>query len=205
MIMLSILIPTIPERSNEFDVLFNKLTEQKTECERLHDSLEEVEIIYATGLRHDQGGVTVGAKRNSLVEQAQGKYLCFVDDDDNIPGNYVESLLRLCQNDADIITFKQLLKTDFYWSIVNFNIAHEENEEATPEQEIKRRPFHVCPIRSEIAKKYLFPDKNNAEDWAWMEQVLSEVVTQSHSNLILHEYNHSSVHSAVDQIERNEV
>jgi hypothetical protein len=81
------------------------------------------------------------------------------------------------------------------------NIKHS-NEEATPENIVKRNAWHICPVKSELAKKHQFNNKNNAEDWDWMERVLGGVFTQYKLNVILHQYNHSSEHSAVDQIER---
>jgi glycosyltransferase involved in cell wall biosynthesis len=48
-----------------------------------------VEII----VEGDAGEMTVGKKRNILLEKASGDYVCFVDDDDMVPDYYVSHIL----------------------------------------------------------------------------------------------------------------
>jgi glycosyltransferase involved in cell wall biosynthesis len=42
-----------------------------------------VEILYDDAL-----GITIGEKRNRLLERASGKYCCFIDDDDDVADTY---------------------------------------------------------------------------------------------------------------------
>ena len=37
---------------------------------------------------------TIGEKRNWLLEQAKGEYVVFVDDDDLVTNNYVQSIMK---------------------------------------------------------------------------------------------------------------
>lgn len=199
---LSILIPTIAERSQMLDYLQIKLLKQIVTVNTIHPNLGKVQICIDDSPKFLDGGKTVGQKRDDLVQQAEGEYLCFLDDDDDIPANYIETILRAIESKADIITFRSLFKCDYYWTIIDMSLAFG-NEEANPEEVVKRSAWHICPMRSEIAKKHRFnTDKNNAEDWDWMSRVLQDIKTQHKTNIILHQYNHSSTYSAVDAIYR---
>lgn len=199
-IVLSILIPTIPERLNKRIDLQVMLQRQIDFINETHPTLGKIEVLIDNDKKFIYGGKTVGQKRNDLVQRANGKYLCFLDDDDEVPFNYIETILRAALMSPDIITFNSLFKCDTYWTLIDMSIQNE-NEESTPERIVKRNAWHICPMKSEIVKKYSFPNKNNAEDWEWMKQVLTEIKTEIKLNTILHQYNHSNLISAVDEIE----
>ena len=200
---LSILIPTLPQRKKMFNILRKNLTAQIDYVHTTHPSLGQVEILFDSSKKFLKGGLSVGAKRDALKCRATGEYLVFVDDDDMIAPNYLESILRLMESNPDIITFRSLYKSSTYWGIVDMNLNHAENEQMNDSTIVKRQPFHVCPIRTSIAQQHSFPDINNAEDWGWMVKVLTDCKTQSHSDQILHQYNDFSTTSAVNEIECN--
>jgi hypothetical protein len=127
----------------------------------------------------------------------------FVDDDDIVAPNYVQQILRLTETNPDIITFRSFYNSDNYWSIVDMNLIHSQNEQMNESVIVKRQPFHVCPIRTTIAQRHTFPDINNGEDWGWMQKILPDCHTQAHTDQILHQYNDFSTTSAVNEIECN--
>ena len=200
---LSILIPTLPQRKKMFNILRKNLTAQIDFVHSTHASLGQVEILFDSSKKFLKGGLSVGAKRDALKCRATGEYLVFVDDDDIVAPNYLESILRLMESNPDIITFRSLYKSSTYWGIVDMNLNHAENEQMNDITIVKRQPFHVCPIRTSIAQLHSFPDINNGEDWAWMQKVLPDCKTQAHSDMILHQYNDFSTTSAVNEIECN--
>lgn len=200
---LSILIPTLPQRKKMFNILRKNLTSQIDFVHSTHPSLGQVEILFDSSKKFLKGGLSVGAKRDALKCRATGDYLVFVDDDDMIAPNYLESILRLMESNPDIITFRSLYKSEHYWGIVDMNLNHAENEQMNDSTIVKRQPFHVCPIRTSIAQQHSFPDINNAEDWGWMVKVLSDCQKQAHSDQILHQYNDFSITSAVHEIEQS--
>ena len=200
---LSILIPTLPNRRKLFNALYKKLTAQIDYVHTTHPSLGQVEILFDKSKKFLKGGLSVGAKRDALKCRATGEYLVFVDDDDMIAPNYLESILRLMESNPDIITFRSLYKSSTYWGIVDMNLNYAENEQMNDSTIVKRQPFHVCPIRTSIAQQHSFPDINNAEDWGWMVKVLSDCQKQAHSDQILHQYNDFSITSAVHEIEQS--
>lgn len=200
MTKLSILIPAIPERITSRKKLVDNLSLQKEKCFDRHPSLGAVDILINENPTFLNGGPSIGETRNELVKMAGSEYLCFLDDDEAIAPNYIESLLRLCHQEPDICTFRALMKLKDYWGIVDMRLAYSVNDQATPEYTIRRRPWHMCPVKSSFAKLYEFEDKNNAEDFTWMEKVLIHCSTEAHTEKILFQYNHGN-HSEADKIE----
>lgn len=203
--VLSILIPTIPERDNKFSHILNKVLLQADHLSAWHHTLGNVEVIWDDSKSFRNGGLSIGKKREALVKRATGKYLCFLDDDEDIAPNYVETLVRLCQKHYDIITFRSFIKNDFYWGLVDMSLKNQTNEEATPEKIIKRTPWHICPVLSKYAKMYDFEDINYGEDWKWFEKVLRHCQSEAHTDQILHSYQHSSKTSEADKITQHEL
>jgi len=186
-----------------FTSLFNELHSQVHYIESVHPSLGNVQILVDDSKRFLDGGLSIGKKREALVRRAEGRYLCFLDDDDSIAKNYLETILRLCQQDADVITFRNFSRLASYWMVVDMSLNHEVNEEATPDAMVCRRPWHTCPVKSVYAKIHQFSDTNYGEDWEWFEQVLKHCQTEAKTNAIIHEYHHG-IHSESDKIINDE-
>lgn len=198
MIQLSILIPTIPERREMFFRLTDKINRQITYCSTVHPSLGRVELLFDDSKKFLDGGLSIGKKRESLVKRAEGIYSCFVDDDEDVSPDYVESLLRLTQREADIITFRNITILENYWMIVDMGI-HYPNDQPNGKHMIRRRPWHICPVKTTFAKMYDFEDSNYGEDFGWMDKVLKHVTTEAKTEAVLHMYRHGK-HSEADKI-----
>ncbi len=199
--VLSILIATFPERHSVFIKLLNELMRQVYFMNNTHPTLGLVEILFDNSEKFLSGGKSIGSKRNDLRKRATGTYMCYCDDDDLIAPNFVETLVRLCQEDADIVTFRCLYKGSGYWSLLNMSLDNKVNQEANPNSIIQRTPWHVCPVKTSIAQKEHFDEGlNHNEDFTWMEKILKHVNSQSHTDVILTQYNHSEKNSEADKI-----
>ncbi len=196
--ILSILIPSIPKRADKLRKLFYVLLNQIDQLKQ-HEMLGKVELVVDDSNSFLEGGLSIGKKRQKLVSEATGKYLCFLDDDESISPNYVETLLRLCNCDLDVCTFRSIIKLDSAWGMVDMRLVYKTNDQFSPEYIMRRPPWHICPVRSEFAKLYEFEDINNAEDYAWFEKVLTHCTTEAHTDKILFQYNHNK-HSEADLI-----
>lgn len=197
--MLNILIPSIPDRSKRLSLLVDSLQTQIDYCNKYHSDLGSVTLIVDNSKKYLDGGLSIGEKRDSLLNRSFDKYICFLDDDDGIAPNYVETLLRLCNEDKDVCTFKSLFTCDDYWTIIDMGLNNS-NEQATPDNYVKRNAWHVCPIKRDIAINYSFSDLNHNEDWTWMEKVLKDIKTEAKSNRIIHNYKHYKLVSEADKI-----
>lgn len=204
MIMLSILIPTIPERVDMCVTLLNKIKKQYDYILHVHPSLGDVEFIIDEKPRFLDGGPSIGKKREGLVRRAAGRYLCFLDDDEDIAGNYLETLLRLCQSRADVITFRSLANLDSYWCVVDMSLSHKVNDETAPDIIAKRPPWHICPVKSHLAKVHTFEDSNYGEDWGWFQKVITGCNSEAKTNAVIHMYRHRSAVSEADKITKQE-
>lgn len=196
--MLSVLTPSTPERAKMLTIIRDELTRQYFDCSEIHASLGLVELVCDDSKSFLDGGLSIGKKREALVQRASGKYLCFLDSDDWIAPNYIESLLRLCQHNTDIVSFRNISKFENYWCVVDQSI-HFTNDGASPNYIVRRKPAHICPVRSEFAKLYDFDDSNYGEDASWMDKVLRHCTTEIKTEQILHEYRHGA-HSESDKI-----
>lgn len=196
--ILSILIPVTPERSEMVQPLYAELKRQKEYMHSIHSTLGEIEILVDERERFLDGGPSIGKKREALVKRATGKYCCFVDSDDMIPGNYMESIVRACQYHADIITFKAFARLADYWAIIDMSIRYPPKE-ATPTGTVQRAPSLVCPVRISLAKQVPFDDTNYGEDSSWMNKILTRCKGEKHIDMILYEYRHGA-HSEADNI-----
>lgn len=201
--LLSILIPTIESRKQKFKNLEWKLRMQVLAWFVQHKT-KSVEIISDDSPTFLEGGKSIGQKRNDLLQRATGQYACFFDDDDTPAPNYLQTLLALCNEGNDVVTFNTLVKTDYYWTVINMSLANAANEETAPGRIIERTPWHICPVKTEIAKQIPFAHINHNEDWTWMQQVIPHLKTESHTNAILTQYTHSDAGSEADKIVKHE-
>lgn len=204
MTILSILIPSIPETSNLTDDLNWFITKQINELYYNHPSLGQVEVLIDNSKKFNDGGLSIGKKREALVNRASGKYLCFLDNDDWVSPNYIEALVRLCHLNADVVSFRNITKTDYYWTIVDMSINYP-NDDASPKFITRRKSFHICPVLTRFAKMESFENSNYGEDWSWMNKVLTHCTTEVKTDEVLHEYRHSKLTSEADKITTHEL
>lgn len=199
--VLSILIPSIPERIEKFTGLKREIMTQINYIYEVHPALGSVQVVTNLSKSFKDGGPSIGRKRQTLIERASGKYLCFLDDDESVAPNYVETILRLIyDDDPDVVCFRSIAKMDNFWTIIDMSLKNKENEQATPDNIVNRLPWHICPVRSEFAKKEIFNDSNYGEDWQWFERVLKLCKMEVKSNAVIHQYNHSNKHSMADNV-----
>lgn len=157
-----ILICTIEERQPLFDRLCDKLTGQISD----NDLSNFVRILSVC----DNRRITIGEKRNMLLEHSMADYTCFVDDDDDVSDNYVKliydaiSLGKDCVSLIGEITFDGTDCKRFIHSI-KYNKYFEANNTYF------RPPNHLNPMKREIAITKKFPKINMSEDTDWAMQL----------------------------------
>ena len=161
--LLSILIPCVPSRlSLQASALLAKL-----EAQRELDKLD-VEIL----LLCDNKRRPVGAKRQALLEQARGQYVAFCDDDDDVSDDYLLSLCSGAIRGKDVVTFRQrVIVTGQGEGEALFSLHHASDEPFGVGAQFKRRPWHVCAYRRELALRGVCTEKNYGEDADWVDQV----------------------------------
>ena len=172
---LSILICSLTERRNIFlDRLLSKLEPQVQN--------KNVEILVFS----DNAKRSIGQKRNDAIEMANGKYTCFIDDDDLISDDYVDLILKEIRDwSPDVIVFDALITFDDQRpKIVKYG---REFDYCEKEEAYYRHPNHLMVHKKSNITEW-FKDIKTGEDDEWASRMLSRIVTQSRIDKILYFY-----------------
>ena len=169
--MLSILIPTLENRKEQFERLTGKIKKQIAQ-NHLESELEILDFP-------DNGEHTVGHKRNILIEQAQGEFIVFIDDDDDINIHYVKLICDAIRKYQDIdciglkgrVTFAGKSPHQFIHSI-------QYKEYSSNNGAYYRPPYHLNPMRRSIAQRYKFEDISYSEDIDWAMRICRDEALQ---------------------------
>lgn len=159
----SILICTLEERQEKFNKIHEKLTKQ-IDTNQLND---QVEILY---FKDKRGEHSVGLKRNDLIARSQGKYVSFIDDDDDVHERYIAIIHEKLLQNPDCVSLTGIITTNgqnpkkFIHSIAYDHYFENDGVYYRP-------PNHLNPIKREIAKQFLFPTINYGEDTNWAMQI----------------------------------
>jgi glycosyltransferase involved in cell wall biosynthesis len=153
--LLSILTCTLPERAHYLKRLSEVITNQIAD--------KPVEFLVDPRPRN----VPTGTKRNDLIRQCKGAWVCFIDDDDRIADDYVSSILKALESNPDVVTFEGTY-TENGRNKVDWVIKLGERYEARTENGkymFFRYPNHLSVIRKSIANRVRFPDVWQGEDY----------------------------------------
>ena len=148
------------------------------------DAMEKVEVIWDSAAE-----CTTGRKRNHLLTLSKGKYVVFIDDDDEIVENYIELILDALEQQPDVdcvgmrgyITFDGGNRKD--WSIS----MHHKYWHETP-QEYCRTPNHISPVKRQIAMIAKFPETSYGEDMEYSKRILPHIKSEIFINEYLYHY-----------------
>lgn len=119
--------------------------------------------------------MSIGAKRNRLMEMATGEYVAYIDDDDEIGTDYFAKVLEAIERDEpDVIGLMGVMR----WMknrtrSVNYRFYHtiENNRWFRSKRGYERPPNHLNPIRRDIASRFEFKDISHGEDQDWSERI----------------------------------
>lgn len=89
---ISILIPTMNSRRSLFEEVLREVRRQIAETPEI-----KVEILWES----DNGEMTLGHKRNVLMDKCNGKYHCFIDDDDMIAPYFLKTFVPMIHGGID--------------------------------------------------------------------------------------------------------
>jgi hypothetical protein len=188
--ILSILTPTIRGRESHLSKLQTNIEDQSL---KLKNSGRVEHLWFG-----DNRARSIGAKRQALVDIARGQYIAFVDDDDDVSGDYVTSLLEAAQTGADVITFRQRAIYNGLESEVHFGALNQDGP-FTPGGITLRAPWHVCAWKREVVQGCLFGESNYGEDLVWCQQARKRIRTAHHIDKVLHTYRHDAATTAAPE------
>jgi glycosyltransferase involved in cell wall biosynthesis len=173
---LSILIPSMVKRRDLFTRLMYVLHPQLT---------HEIELVVDV----DNGEMSIGLKRQRLLERALGDYIVFIDDDDLVANIYVKEILEAIEQKPDAVGFNGeiiSLKNDKS-QVFEMTSKHKKWSQGK-DGTFYRGIEHLSPVRREIALKVGFPDKHCGEDHDYSIGVNKLIDTEVYIDKVLYRY-----------------
>lgn len=174
-IVLSILIPTVPDREAKLAALLASLDAQVA-------GRTDVELL----VLRDNRSMSIGEKRNKMLQLARGDFVAFVDDDDAVAPDYVASICdRLRQDTPDVLCFTVAVRGYGPEKPCRY---HPSFSHVTLPTEYRRKPNHLMVWRRDIALRVPFPAIRTGEDTAWAEQISAHANAVSTIDRTLYTY-----------------
>lgn len=194
--ILEVLLPTIPARSERFSALAAELDRQRA---ALADP-EEVWLEPRCSVPHRDGGPSVGAVRRRMIEQARGRYVCFVDDDDAVAPDYLARLLLALAEGPDAVGFWVIVDTPLIPGSAGRWCANS-NRGGLPGPEFgeARWPIGIRnPVRRDMAviAARTIPDISYGEDVPYARALFPMVKTEAFVDAPLYTYTDNPKESA---------
>jgi hypothetical protein len=151
----SVLIPTIPGREASLESLLSGIREKVA---RLAPHLR---VEYC--INFDRREKSVGRKREELLQGAKGKYMSFIDDDDQITDAYIEDLQATIAGSFHVMRLRGEIKP--------YTFTHSTEISLSGPMAIGsvfvRPPNHLNPMMTDVAKLIHFGDALRGEDLDW--------------------------------------
>jgi hypothetical protein len=168
----SVLIATITGREGSLKGLLSRIRERVS---RIAPHLRVEYVTY-----YDNREVSIGAKRQWLLERATGKYMSFIDDDDDITDAYIEDLVETIRGNYHVMRLRgQISPYTFTHSVEN-----KLNDKMARNDEFIRPPNHLNPMLTDVAKIISFKDAVRGEDLEW-------TIRLARAGFLTHEYRSS--------------
>lgn len=172
---LSILIPTLDSRIDLLTELLNRL--------QIQTHNKPVQVVHLS----DNGSMSVGGKRNMLLDLAQGEYVTFVDDDDTVSSDYVSQLLQGIETGADVVCFNVMYynngKLD---KPVKYSIQYE--SDYNDRYFFYRIPNHLMCVKKVHALDTRFKNISFGEDSDYARRLKPLLKTETQIHRVLYNY-----------------
>ncbi len=139
----------------------------------------------------DSGELSTGAKRNKLLDRCKSTWCAAIDDDDTVPNNYVDLILKALEKNPDCVSLNGLMYCEgrlprkFYHSIKN---GPEWREEKDGLRRYLRSPNHINTIRTDLAREVGFMNQTIGEDHCFSKRIFPLLKTEVDIEEVLYHY-----------------
>jgi glycosyltransferase involved in cell wall biosynthesis len=167
-----------------WDILVPTLGERHALFTRLMGTLLPQTDPYAGSVRvigwHNNGRPSLPRIRQKMVEASRADYVCFVDDDDLVAPDYVDTIMTALEQRPDYVGFQ----VQCYSDGAPIALAHHSLEFSrwrNSPGRFERDISHINPIRTVLARRSRFDQvrAGAAEDRAWAAKLRSSRVLRS--------------------------
>jgi glycosyltransferase involved in cell wall biosynthesis len=172
----------MPTRKNQFDSLISHLERQISNVPR-----NEVEVISDADMQ-----ITTGLKRNRLLQKSNGKFVVFIDDDDEVSHQYVSRILHTIKKNPKIDCIGISGIISFAGNdIRRWHISKAYGRWFESNNVYFRTPNHISPVKREIAVNAGFENISISEDFAYSMAILPHLKHEVKIKGILYHYKYS--------------
>lgn len=186
--MISILIPSIPQR---LDRLKELIVKYESYISLYNVDAEIISVV-------DNKKMSIGEKRNALVDLSRGDYWVMTDDDlDELTEKYFALVPETCI--VDVVTYLQLARINHQSTTVEFGLRNI-NEDFIPDGVTKRKAWHCCTWKKEKIRDARFNSYKNWGEDSFFADIANELADNTiHIPEICHIYQHDSKTTAAFQ------
>lgn len=204
MVILSILVPTTPDRTGEIMRLYKSISQQcgittlfldegSRQIRRGYNLDRTIELIEFT----DNRELTIGEKREKLYGFSNGLFSIQIDSDDDISDNAIELILKAIKEnpDVDCVTFEERCQMNGQLYCSNHSLRYDDWEGDGSKLlsdgfHFHRTPFYKNVIKNSIAQSVPFEHIRFGEDHAWSISLKPHLKTEVHISKQLYYYIH---------------
>jgi hypothetical protein len=151
----SVLIPTITGRDASLQRLLHSIREKVARI------APDLRVEYC--IEYDNRETSVGMKRNKLLQGAKGKYMSFIDDDDDITDAYVEDLLATIRGNYQVMRIRGTIRPYTF----THSIDNKLTDNMARGDVFIRPPNHLNPMLTDVGKLIQFGNAVRGEDLDW--------------------------------------
>lgn len=154
--MLSFLIPTVKGREHMLGKLVSTI---KGQIEDLK-AWDKVEIVICG----DNKEISIGSKRQQLLNDCKTEWFVMIDDDDTISDYYLKEALEALKSNPDCVTYYEAIITNGRKEIADHSNKYNEWGGGRRGFLCVRTPYYKDIIRTSLAKRIGFKDMRYGED-----------------------------------------
>lgn len=183
--VITIAIPTVESRQLQFQILWNYLFNE-IEKYKLQD---QVELIFES----DNKEISIGAKRQKLIDRAKGEYLVMIDDDDWVADQYLIDVLEACRSGADTIGYLEDCSFDYRkWKTSCISMKWEKWDSHVGGYDYVRTPYFKNPIKTSLCREVGCADMRWGEDDDFAKKIKPLIKTEVFINKKMYIYRYKT-------------
>lgn len=167
---LSVLMCAIPGRENKYVDYFNR---------------PDIEFIWLG----DNMVMSIGEKRQWLLKMAMGDYVCFIDDDDTIHAEYIDTILTALERNTDVVNFKVRYVDNKIDRPVYYSIAHKRDQDL--KDKFLRIPNHLMVVKRHLALKAGYKYMGTGQDADYSQRLIRYIKTEFNIDKTLYTYTYN--------------
>lgn len=177
----TILIATLGQRQERFQRLLNYLLPQ------VREATGRVNVL----AYWNNGERPLAEVRQALVDEADGTFVSFIDDDDLVAATYVQRILPLLASPIDYVGFRLQCYVDGVPLKPTYHSLRY-SQWYDDQRGYYRDISHLNPVRRELALQADFRKTQPPEDVAWADQLRGLLKEELYVDDVMYQYYSSS-------------